>query len=217
MIGIDDEDFVRGKVPMTKREIRILTLANANIGVNDYIVDVGAGTGSISIEAALIATGGHIFALERNSDAIHLIKQNAERFSVKNISIINAEAPDGLHLIPRIDVAIIGGSGGFLQEILQAIDAKLKTGGRIVMNFITVQSLAMCLNWFKNHTDYKYSAIQVQINRLKNLGFYDMAEAINPVHIVTAKKICQCQMSNLVNFSDAKSKFTHIIRSFVQD
>ena len=217
MIGIDDENFIRGKIPMTKREVRILTLANAEIGAADRVVDIGAGTGSISIEAARIATEGHIYALERKLEAIQLIRQNAEKFRVKNITIINAEAPDGLQEIPRIDVAIIGGSGGFLEEILHTIDPKLKVGGRIVMNFITIQSLAACLNWFKNHTDYKYSAIQVQINRLKSIGFYDMAEAINPVHIVTAKKICQCQMTNLINFSDAKPKLTHVIRSFIQD
>ena len=217
MIGIDDENFIRGKIPMTKREVRILTLANAEIGAEDKVVDIGAGTGSISIEAARIATDGHIYALERKSEAIQLIRQNAERFRVKNITIINAEAPDGLQTIPQIDVAIIGGSGGFLEDILKAIDPKLKVGGRIVLNFITIQSLSSCLHWFKNHTDYKYSAIQVQINRLKSIGFYDMAEAINPVHIVTAKKICQCQMTNLINFSDAKPKLTHVIRSFIQD
>ena len=84
MIGIDDENFIRGKIPMTKREVRILTLANAEIGAADRVVDIGAGTGSISIEAARIATEGHIYALERKLEAIQLIRQNAEKFRVKN-------------------------------------------------------------------------------------------------------------------------------------
>ena len=206
MLGIDDEKFIRGKIPMTKREIRILTLANANIGANDIVVDVGAGTGSISIEAALIAANGHVFAVERKAEGVKLIEQNAEKFSVKNLTIINTEAPDGLSKLPQIDIAIIGGSGGVLEEILSNIDAKLKIGGRIVLNCITIQTLAKALGWLKCHKNYKYDAVQVQINRLKNLGFYDMAEALNPVHIITAIKIGRMQAPNVINISDAKNK-----------
>ena len=126
MLGIDDENFIRGKIPMTKREIRILTLVNAQISTNDIIVDVGAGTGSISIEAALLARGGHVFALEKKAEGVKLIEQNAQRFSVKNITVINAEAPEGFSKIPKIDVAIIGGSGGVLEEILANLDTKIK-------------------------------------------------------------------------------------------
>lgn len=201
MLGIDDEKFIRDKIPMTKREIRILTLVNANIGVNDIVVDVGAGTGSISIEAAKLASGGHVYALEKNLDGVKLIQENAAKFAVKNITVINAAAPDGLQKLPQIDVAIIGGSGGLLKEILATVDAKIKLGGRIVLNCITVQTLATALNWFKCHKEYTCDAFQVQINRLKNIGFYDMAEALNPVHIVTAVKIQKIQATNILNFS----------------
>ena len=200
MLGIDDEKFIRGKIPMTKREIRILTLVNANIRQNDIVVDVGAGTGSISIEAAKIATEGHVYSLEKNSEGVKLIEQNAEKFSVKNITVINAEAPGGLSKIPKIDVAIIGGSGGFLNEILDTLNKKIDYGGRIVLNSITIQNLATTLNWLKCHKEYQYDAVQVQINRLKNLGFYDMAEALNPVHIVTAVKIQKVSKLNVINF-----------------
>ena len=204
MIGIDDEQFIRGKIPMTKREVRILTLVNAQIGVNDIVVDIGAGTGSISIEAAKIAMQGHVYAVERKPEGVKLIQQNAEKFSVKNITIINAEAPDGLSKISKIDVAIIGGSGGFLNEILSAVDKRIDAGGRIVLNCITIQNLVTALNWLKCHKEYKYDAVQVQINRLKNLGFYDMAEALNPVHIVTAAKIKN--VKNIINFSGKRER-----------
>ncbi len=200
MLGIDDEKFIRGKIPMTKREIRILTLVNAQIGTNDIVVDIGAGTGSISIEAAKIANKGRVYAVEKNSEGVKLIEQNAEKFSVKNITVINATAPEGLSKISKIDVAIIGGSGGFLEEILSAINNKIKVGGRIVLNCITIQTLANALGWLKFHQEYKYDAVQVQINRFKNLGHYDMAEALNPVHIVTAVKISEMQASNVLNF-----------------
>ena len=206
MLGIDDEKFIRGKIPMTKREIRILTLANANIGANDIVADIGAGTGSISIEAALVASGGHVYAVEKKSEGIKLIEQNAEKFAVKNLTIINAEAPNGLSKIPLLDVAIIGGSGGLLEEILTSIDTRMKVGGRIVLNCITIQSLAHALGWLKCRKDYKYDAVQVQINRLKNLGFYDMAEALNPVHIVTATKISKMQANNVIVISGSKNK-----------
>ena len=204
MIGIDDEQFIRGKIPMTKREVRILTLVNAQIGVNDIVVDIGAGTGSISIESAKIATGGHVYAVERKSEGVKLIEQNAEKFSVKNITIINAEAPEGMSKISKINVAIIGGSGGFLNEILSTVDKKIDAGGRIVLNCITVQNLSTALNWMKCHKEYKYDAVQVQINRLKNLGFYDMAEALNPVHIITAVKIKN--VKNIINFSGKRER-----------
>ncbi len=200
MLGIDDERFIRGKIPMTKREIRILTLVNAQIGVNDIVIDIGAGTGSISIEAAKIATNGHVFAVERKLEGVKLIEKNAEKFSVKNLTIINAEAPDGLSKIPKIDVAIIGGSGGFLNEILATVDKKIDKGGRIVLNCITIQNLSTALGWFKCRKEYKYDAVQVQINRLKNLGFYDMAEALNPVYIVTAFKINKIKAPNILIF-----------------
>lgn len=200
MLGIDDEKFIRGKIPMTKREIRILTLVNAQIGANDIVVDIGAGTGSISVEAAKIADKGHVYAVEKKIEGVKLIEQNAEKFAVKNLTIINAQAPDGLSKISQIDVAIIGGSSGLLEEILAAINNKIKIGGRIVFNCITIQNLAKALGWLKCHKEYKYDAVQVQINRLKNLGHYDMPEALNPVHIVTAVKISEMAAPNILDF-----------------
>ena len=112
---IEDEEFIRGEVPMTKLEVRILTLAKAQIKSDSVLVDVGAGTGSISIEAALLAPHGKIFALERKTEAVELIRRNAEKFSADNVEIICAEAPNGLENLPELDAAIIGGSGGQLE------------------------------------------------------------------------------------------------------
>ena len=183
---IPDEDFIRGTVPMTKQEIRILTMAKAQLKPNDVVIDIGAGTGSLSIEAAMVAR--RVFAVERDAAAIELIEQNVEKFDVDNIIIINAEAPNGLEAINNIDVAIIGGSGGNLTKILDTIDRRLKVGGRIVINCITIQTIAEALEYFKNHNNYEYEAIQVQINRLNHVGQYDMAKALNPIYILTAVK-----------------------------
>ena len=170
-VSISDEEFIRGNVPMTKQEIRILTLAKADIKHGDVVIDVGAGTGSLSIEAAMIAR--QVFAVERDPEAVELIEQNAEKFGVDNIIIINAEAPNGLEAISKIDAALIGGSGGNMSKILDT----------------TIQTLSEVLEYFKSHDNYKYEAIQVQINRLNQVGQYDMAKALNPIYIVTARKL----------------------------
>lgn len=213
MIGIDDERFIRGKVPMTKQEIRILTLSKAKICATDYVVDIGAGTGSLSIEAAKIAEHGYIFAIEKNSNAVELITQNAEKFSVDNIIIINAEAVSALRQVPRIDIALIGGSGGHIVEILNILDEKLKIGGRIVANFITVQSFAAMLDWLKKNENYDFDAMQVQINKLKNVKGYDMYQATNPVHIVTAIKIPPKKTVNIIQLPVETEKNTVTISS----
>ncbi|MBR2518508.1 MAG: precorrin-6Y C5,15-methyltransferase (decarboxylating) subunit CbiT [Selenomonadaceae bacterium] len=187
MLGIDDEKFLRGDVPMTKQEIRILTLSKARLEKNSVVVDVGAGTGSITIEAALIARNGKIFAVERKPEAVELIRRNVEKFSVDNVEIISAQAPDGLENLPELDAAIIGGTGGQLEKILDVLDTKLKNGGRIVINAITIQTVAKSLEYFRAR-DWQVDAFQVQITRLKKIGAYDMNTALNPVWIITAEK-----------------------------
>ena len=184
---IDDAQFIRGNVPMTKQEIRTLTLAKAQLLPDSTVVDVGAGTGSISIEAALIAPRGKIFAVERNPDAIELIGRNVEKFSVSNVEIICAAAPDGLNALPALDAAIVGGSGGQLAAILDALLDKLKTGGRLVLNAITLQTTAAALDYLRTR-GLPYEACQVQITRLERVANFDMARALNPVWIISAEK-----------------------------
>ena len=187
MIGIDDENFIRGNVPMTKQEIRILTLAKAQLNSDSVVVDIGAGTGSITIEAAKLSPHGKIFAVERNVDAVELIKRNVEKFSVSNVEIICATAPEGLNNLPELDAVIIGGSGGKLDKILNLLYDKLKVGGRIVLNTITIQTTSAALEYFRTR-GITYDAFQVQITRLERVGRYDMSKALNPVTIITATK-----------------------------
>ena len=188
-LGIKDEEFVRGKVPMTKEEIRILTIAKAQIAHNAVICDVGAGTGSLSIEAARLAPAGHVYAIEKNPEGIGLIAENAKRFGVENITVVEGAAPDALAGLPELDVALIGGSGRKLSDILDIIGERLRPNGRIVANAITMQTVAACLDYFHTHADrYTYEAIQVQISRLERVGPYDMAKALNPIYIITAQR-----------------------------
>ena len=189
-LGINDENFLRkDKIPMTKREIRILTLVLARVYDAEIIVDIGAGTGSISIEAAKFVPDGNIFAIERNLDAVEILKKNIEKFSADNVTVINGEASEALKNFSALDVAIIGGSGGKLEDILNIVDEKLKVGGRIAANFIAIQNLSICLQWFKRHKNYHYEAMQVQINHFNQVGVYDMAKAANPIYIVVGTKV----------------------------
>ena len=188
-LGLPDAAFVRGKVPMTKQEIRILTLVKAQIGPRDIVYDIGAGTGSLSIEAARLAPEGHAYAVERKEEAIHLIEANGERFGLENLSVIEAEAPAGLENLPLADAVLIGGSGGHLASILDCVAGKMREGGRLVLNCITVQTLAAALDYLHAHEAvYRYEAIQVQVSRLRRVGPYDMADAQNPVYIITCTK-----------------------------
>lgn len=189
-IGIPDAEFIRGKVPMTKQEIRILTIAKAGIKQGDMVLDVGAGTGSLSCKAAMQAgNDGMVYAIERNPEGIGLIAANAEKFGLDNVHIIHAEAPAGMDELPRLDAVLIGGSGKRLEPILDRAGELLKTGGRIILNCITVQTLMQCLNYMRASELYKYETVQVQVNRWEQVGSYDMAKAANPIFIVACEKI----------------------------
>ena len=188
-IGIDDNEFIRGKVPMTKQEIRILSLVKAHIAPAAMVADIGAGTGSFTIEAARLASHGKVFAIERNNEGVELIKANAEKFNLSNIEIIAAEAPCGLAKLPKLDAVFIGGSGNKLPAILAEIAPKLKAAGRIVINCITLQTLMQTIDYMRAQADiFSYETIMVQVNHWQQHGLYDMAKAENPIYIITCIK-----------------------------
>lgn len=187
--GIADEEFIRDKVPMTKEEIRILTMCKAKIRPDNIIWDIGAGTGSLSIEAALLAPQGEVYAIEKKDLAVDLLHQNIAKFKLEDkVKVIATEAPKGLDELPNCDVVFIGGSGKHMFEILDIIDSKLNEGGRIIVNAVTIQTISEVTTYMKQKESYTYEAIQVQVNRLRQIGSYDMFNAQNPVYIVTCKK-----------------------------
>lgn len=188
--GIADEEFIRDKVPMTKEEIRILTMCKAKIRSDNIIWDIGAGTGSLSIEAALLAPQGEVYAIEKKDLAVDLLHQNIAKFKLEDkVKVIATEAPKGLDELPNCDVVFIGGSGKHMFEILDIIDSKLNEGGRIIVNAVTIQTISEITTYMKQKESYTYEAIQVQVNRLRQIGSYDMFNAQNPVYIVTCKKL----------------------------
>lgn len=188
LLGIPDEEFFRGKVPMTKEEIRIVTLAKAKLRPFMNVLDIGAGTGSLSIEAALLAYEGQVFAIERNSEGIELIKKNAAKFGVNNLIVLEGEAPAKMSGLPVCDVVFIGGSGSKLTDILLAADKLLKPGGRMIITSVTVETLYKAAEYMKAAPDYTYDIVQLQASRYRPVGSYHLAQAMNPVSIITGIK-----------------------------
>ncbi len=186
-LGIADEKFIRGKVPMTKAEIRAMVMVKAAIGETDVVCDVGAGTGSLSVEAALCATKGHVYAIERNPEGIALIAENAKQFGCENITVIEGVAPSAMESLPALDVVLIGGSGGNLSSILDAADARLSSGGRIVITAVTVETTEEVVREMAGR-NYTVDGFQMQVNRLRRLGNYHLYDPQSPIFIFTCVK-----------------------------
>lgn len=186
--GIRDEEFIRGKVPMTKAEIRAMVMVQADIQPGDTVADIGAGTGSISIEAALAASKGDVYSIERNPEGIQLIEENAEKFGCSNIHPVKGVAPEAMDGLPPLDVIIIGGSNGNMHEILNRAEALLSKGGRIVLTAVTAETTGEIVKEFEGRP-FRLEGFQMQINRLRKLGHYHLYNPLSPVFIFTAEKI----------------------------
>ncbi|WP_409069522.1 precorrin-6Y C5,15-methyltransferase (decarboxylating) subunit CbiT [Clostridium sp. FAM 1755] len=183
---IKDEEFIRGSCPMTKEDIRILSIAKMDLDENSKVLDVGAGTGSISIQAATICASGNVTSIEKDKEALNIIKQNKEKFNCKNLNIIEGEALEvEKDIKDSFNSIFIGGSGGDLEEIIKIYSQKLLNNGTMVLNFITINNLYTALETLKK-LNYKTECIQVSISKSK--GKSNMLMANNPIFIITATK-----------------------------
>jgi cobalt-precorrin-6B (C15)-methyltransferase len=181
-----DEEFIRGKSPMTKEEIRIISISKLNIEKNSSVLDVGAGTGSVSIQMSKICDEGKVTAIEKDRDAIDLINKNIEKFNVSNITIIKGEALEvEKNIDEKFDSIFIGGSGGDIEEIIASYGEKLKPGKNMVLNFITIDNVYRAMQTLKN-LEYDTDLIQIAVSKGK--GKSCMLVANNPIFIITAVK-----------------------------
>jgi precorrin-6B C5,15-methyltransferase / cobalt-precorrin-6B C5,C15-methyltransferase len=185
--GLADEMFMRTKVPMTKQEVRAISISKLAPKPTDTIYDIGAGTGSCSIELALQATDGVVYAFERNHEAVELIEKNKKRFNLSNLNIVEGEADIAIKEAPFPDCVFVGGSGGNLHSMLDTLYAK-NNNLRIVMNAITLETLAEITCYYKDKTDFSLEIVNVFIARSKKLGSYNLMMAQNPIYIITAVK-----------------------------
>ena len=185
--GISDEAFIRGKVPMTKEEVRSVTLSKLRLRQGDVIYDVGAGTGSVSIEMALQARKGQVFAIETKPEAVSLIRENKRVFGADNLYIIEGMAPDAMKELPAPDKAFIGGSGGNMREIVTRLVEK-NPQVRIVVNVIALESVGEALETFSACGLSDMEIVQVSAAKAKELGGYHMMTGQNPVFVIAGQR-----------------------------
>ena len=180
--GLDDDLFLRGKVPMTKSEVRSISLSKLRLHKDAVVWDVGAGTGSVSIEAASLAKDGVVYAIEKKDEAIDLLEQNKRKFGTDNLEIIKGLAPEALEGLPAPTHAVIGGSSGNLKEILEVL-LEQNPRVRVVINAIALETVAEAMQCLKSMAFTDVDIAQVSVAKGKKLGSYEMMMGQNPVYI----------------------------------
>lgn len=182
---ISDREFIRGNVPMTKQEIRTLSLAKLRLSSESVLYDIGAGTGSVSVEASFLCREGTVYAIEKKSDAVSLIYENKIKFSAVNLDIVEGEAPDCLDELPAPTHAFIGGSSGRLIDIIGRVREKNRNV-RFVINAVTLETISQMEKIKELFPEYgSMEIVQVNVSRNKPLGRYNLMSAENPVYIVS--------------------------------
>lgn len=180
--GLPDSAFLRDKVPMTKEEVREVSICKLHPKRDSVVYDVGSGTGSIAMEVAGLSSEIQVYAIERKEDAVALIRKNCERFARKNVTVIQAEAPDGMDILPVPTHAFIGGSGKHMREILDLLYRK-NPSMRIVVNAVTLETLGEIQQLLEQFPVTEAEFVQMQVTRTKSVGSYHMMQAENPVWI----------------------------------
>ncbi len=189
-LGTPDNRFVHEKGLITKAPIRVLSLAALELASDNILWDLGAGSGSVGIEASLFLPDGFVYAVEKNHRRVEQIKANAERFNVKNISVILAELPDGLANLSAPDRVFIGGSGKNMDQVLDVVAEVLTPLGRIVVNTVLIETLHLAVSVLEKK-GFDLSLTQAQISQSRNMPWGRRMEALNPVWIIAAeKKVC---------------------------
>ena len=184
--GIPDEEFIRGKAPMTKEEVRSVSLSKLRLTEDSICYDVGAGTGSVSVEMALRADQGQVFAIEKKEEAAALLEENKQKFAVDNLEIIKGEAPQALENLPAPTHAFIGGSSGNLKEIVALLLGK-NPQVRIVINCITLETISEALDVLKEYDFQQREVVQLAASRSKEIGRYHLMMGENPIYIITCQ------------------------------
>lgn len=183
--GLPDEAFERGDVPMTKQEVRAAVLAKLAVRPEDILWDVGAGTGSVSVELALAAPRGRVYAVECRPDGCALIKANREKFRTRNLVLVEGLAPAALSDLPAPDAVFIGGSKGSLAAIVDAALDK-NSDARICVSAIALETLsaAVAALTAKGRT---VQVSQIAVSRAKAVGGLHLMMAQNPIYLITGE------------------------------
>jgi precorrin-6Y C5,15-methyltransferase (decarboxylating) len=183
-LGLPDNYYHHQQGLITKSEVRAITLSKLRLLKDHVLWDLGAGSGSISIEASLLVPAGKVFAFEKKPERIQQIEINKSRFGVKNLEVMHAVLPEGLEGLPRPDRIFIGGGGRDLEKIIHAAVTFLKPDGLVVVNTVLMQNIQIATETLPA-LDFKTSIVQVQISRSQDMPWGDRLEAQNPVWIIS--------------------------------
>lgn len=192
MFGLPDDAFVRSSagetaVPMTKSEVRAVSLAKLMLQEDSVVYDVGAGTGSVSVEMASICKNGHVYAIECKAGAAGLVRENARRFSSYNISVVEGFAPQAFAELPAPTHAFIGGTSGNMREIIEALLEK-NPEVRVVVNAIALESMAELTRAIKELGFDETELVQLSVAKAKRLGNYHLMSGQNPITVAVLQK-----------------------------
>ncbi len=188
--GIPDEEFERlEEVPITKEEVRVIQISKARLKPGYTVYDIGCGSGSISVEASLqVESSGKIYAVDFDSKAINLTKKNLKKFGISNVITIFGNAKEKISELPQADAIFIGGTGGDTKEILELCSDNLKSGGRIVVGVILIETLYLVLELIKKLNLSSVDITQITISKSRKTSTGTMMLARNPVTIISATK-----------------------------
>jgi len=189
--GIPDEFFERTeKVPITKEEVRVIQISKARLRPGQLVYDVGCGSGSISVEAAIqVESSGKVLAIDYDKNAIELTKKNIEKFELSNVSLIYGNAKEKITELEPADAIFVGGTGQDTAEIVELCQNKLKSGGRIVIGIILIETIYTVLQILDKLQFNSVDITQVTISKSKKTSTGTMMLARNPVTIISATKV----------------------------
>ena len=180
--GYPDDIFIRGQVPMTKEEVRSVSICKLHLTEDAVVYDIGSGTGSVSVEIAALSPRVQVYAMEVNGEAVSLLEENCKQFGLHNVRCIRTKAPDGLEDLPVATHAFIGGSKGNLREILWRLYRK-NNHMRIVVNAVSMETICQMQELLKELPVEQEEILQLSVTKTKQLGSYHMLQAANPVYI----------------------------------
>ncbi|MBS5299833.1 MAG: cobyrinate a,c-diamide synthase [Clostridiaceae bacterium] len=170
---------------MTKSEVRAVSVSKLELCRDNIVYDIGAGTGSVSVEAALKVPEGHVYAFEQKEEGCALIRANAEKAGVKNLTVVPGKAPESLYGYPAPDRVFLGGSSGNMEEILDLV-TELNPAVQLVINVIALESLSQAMEWFRKK-GWEPEVVCMQVSRAAKRGPYHMMQAQNPIYVLTAQ------------------------------
>lgn len=191
LLGLPDTSYKQRypeKGLITKNEVRVVSLARMQLRANSVVWDIGAGSGSVGLEAARLCSQGHVYAIEKNVDDSAIVRSNRKNLGISNHTLVHGKAPEGLQHWPDPDAVFIGGSGGELAELIRLIMQRIKPQGWLVMNFVTLENLSVAVDTVKS-LGFAWDVLQLQASRSKPILHMNRMAAENPVWLVCAQKI----------------------------